>query len=181
MSPFAFDNAILSWIPHSTVLTKTMLWITSLGDWKFVIALSLLLSVVFWQKGKRKFLIPFWALLGGTELTVEILKLAIHRARPIGAEFLETSYSFPSGHAAISVALYGFLAFLLLKMANSKLKTGTILVATLLIILLIGYSRIYLGVHFPTDVLGGYVVGVAWLWGGILFFPKSLRPPQHPL
>jgi membrane-associated phospholipid phosphatase len=158
------ELAIREWIPHSAPLTKTMLWITSLGNWEFVIVLALLLSAFFWSKGKRKLLIPFWALLGGTELTVEILKLAVHRARPIGASFLETSYSFPSGHAAISVALYGFLAFIFWKRSKSRLQKGAILTATLLIVLLIGFSRVYLGVHFPTDVLGGYLVGSIWLW-----------------
>ncbi len=143
-----------------------MLWITSLGNWKFVVVLALFVGVVLWIKRKKNLIPPFWATLAGTEITVEVLKLIVHRARPIGASFLETSYSFPSGHAAISVALYGFLAFILMKEMKLKFERNIILTAAVLIILLIGFSRVYLGLHFPTDVLGGYLVGIVWLWIG---------------
>jgi len=148
-------------------MTQTMLWITSFANWKFVVATALLFACFLWLYKKRNLILPFWTTLAGTEITVELLKLAVHRARPIGAEFLETSYSFPSGHSAIAVALYGFIAFLLWKRTKNRLGRGLILTTTLLIILLIGFSRIYLGVHFPTDVLGGYLVGATWLWVAI--------------
>jgi membrane-associated phospholipid phosphatase len=154
-------------MPHFETMTLTMLWITSLGNWKFVVPLAILVSILCWLSRKRKTITPFIIALIGTEITVELLKILIRRPRPIGASFLETSYSFPSGHAAISVALYGFIAFLLWKRSKSQLKRGMILAVALLLMLFIGFSRVYLGVHFPTDVLGGYMVGAAWLWVAI--------------
>ncbi|MBI5421842.1 phosphatase PAP2 family protein [Candidatus Peregrinibacteria bacterium] len=167
MSIFAFDSAIRGLMPHSATLTKAMLWVSALGHWKFVVAVALIVSTMLWMHGKRKSLIAFLIPLAGTETTVEILKLAVHRARPVGASFLESSHSFPSGHSAIAVALYGTLALLLWRQAKAPVEKGLFLVFALLLILLIGFSRIQLGVHFPTDVLGGYLVGSVWLLIGI--------------
>jgi undecaprenyl-diphosphatase len=141
-----------------------MLWASAFGNWKFVIGFALALTALFWVKHKRDLILPFFISLAGTESTVETLKLIVQRARPIGGAFLEHSHSFPSGHSAISVALYGFLAFILMKQIRNKFEKTTILVASILIILLIGLSRIYLGAHYPTDVMGGFLVGAVWLW-----------------
>lgn len=169
MNLTSIELAIREIIPHSGTLTKVMLWITSLGNWKFVIASALIVSTLCWLNRKRNLIIPFLLALAGTEISVELLKVIVHRARPIGGAFLEHSASFPSGHSAIAVALYGFIASLLWKRTKNRFGKSAILVTTLLIILLIGLSRIYLGVHFPTDVLGGYLVGTAWLLAAIRY------------
>ena len=153
-------------------MTQTMLWITSLGNWKFVVATALLVAGLFWLYKKPHLILPFWATLAGTEITVEILKILIRRPRPIGAEFLERSFSFPSGHAAIAVALYGFIAFALARRKKNHTIKGVILMAAFLIMLLVGLSRIYLGVHYPTDVAAGYLIGLGWLWASIRIYNK---------
>jgi len=174
MSFFEFDTAIREWIPHSATLTKGMIWISILGNWKFVVGLALIISALCWMNRRRNIIIPFLFALAGTEFTVEILKLTVHRARPIGGAFLEHSYSFPSGHSAISVALYGFLAFALWNHTKSKLLKIALIVLTTLLILSIGFSRIYLGAHYPTDVIGGYLCGALFLWIAT-HLPKHLK------
>lgn len=103
-------------------------------------------------------------LIGISQLN-ELLKSVFKRSRPDLEHLVSVSnYSFPSGHAMSSIAFFSFLAYLL----NRKIKgngksTGIIWVVTALLILAIGLSRIYLGVHYPTDVLGGFLAGGSWL------------------
>jgi len=97
----------------------------------------------------------------------EALKLHFHRARPsvpwrIG---FEPTFSYPSGHALFASILYGTLAYLSFHPAMSVRRQVEILGPALLLPLSIGLSRIYLGMHFPTDVLGGYLAGLSWLAG----------------
>lgn len=92
------------------------------------------------------------------------LKLLIRRERPTLLPIIdETGYSFPSGHAMVSIAFYGFIIYLVYKkIKNKKLKILLIILLSLLIIL-IGLSRIYLGVHYPSDIFGGFLIGFSYL------------------
>jgi len=95
-------------------------------------------------------------------------KVAFHRQRPSGiAVFTETSFSFPSGHATIATALYGFLVYFLWRQTDSWRTKLNIFFTGSVFILAIGFSRLYLGVHFLSDVLGGYLLGLLWLNIGI--------------
>src|SRR5262249_19621450 len=79
---------------------------------------------------------------------------------------VEKSFSFPSGHAAIAIALYGFLSYVLTRNVISwKLRTNVVF-AALIVAFTVGLSRMYLGLHFLSDVLGGYVIGLLWLMVG---------------
>ena len=101
--------------------------------------------------------------LAGAELLNLVLKLSFHRARPEVAFVHLDTYSFPSGHAMISTAAYGALAYLAwshLRTTRRRLLLG---VATVVLLGLIGFSRIYLGVHYLSDVLAGIAGGVFWL------------------
>ena len=101
-----------------------------------------------------------------------ILKLIFSRTRPIDINIItETGYSFPSGHAMISLAIYGFLAYLLWKSDYKYKKIGVSLLV--LLIVLIGISRIYLGVHYTSDVIAGFIVSLGYLLLFIDFiYPK---------
>jgi len=110
----------------------------------------------------------FWlwviTIVGGAALD-EILKLSFRRARPsVASEFIHgNSWSFPSGHAMNSLVAYAMLAFLLREhIANKRLRLAVALVAALLIVS-IGFSRLYLGVHYLSDVTAGYLAGSAWV------------------
>ena len=100
-------------------------------------------------------------------LTNFLGKFLIRRLRPVEPVYLESSYSFPSAHSTLAVVLYGFIFYYLWRQTKKRSQKNLILVLGILLILAIGFSRIYLGVHFFTDVAGGYFLGLAWLCGGI--------------
>ena len=93
------------------------------------------------------------------------MKLGFHRARP--APFFgipaPNSYSYPSGHALFAVCFFGTLAWILAARRASRLARGALWGGAIVIAWLIGYSRIYLGVHYPTDVIAGYASALVWL------------------
>jgi undecaprenyl-diphosphatase len=103
---------------------------------------------------------------GGAGLLTVILKNLIQRPRPVGAaEFLfGTTYSFPSGHALGSLVGYGMLAYVIGSMwVDSRRARTRLVIATAVLVIAIGLSRLYLGVHYFSDVVAGYAVGVLWL------------------
>ena len=83
--------------------------------------------------------------------------------------YLEKSFSFPSGHATIAVAFYGFIIYFLIKNVKSWNRKINIFFTGFILIILIGFSRLYLGVHFVSDVWAGYLIGAIWLIIGIGF------------
>ena len=102
--------------------------------------------------------------------TVAILKILIERPRPPldMQAIIETGYSFPSGHSVAAMSMYGFLAYLLYRDTTSRtVRWLTVSVASALI-LLVGWSRLYLGVHYLSDVLAGFLVGAAFLYLAII-------------
>lgn len=149
-------------------LTQFFLWITMLGKWQVVLGFAVVASSLFWFWGKQFHIVPLWVAILGSEAVNLFGKLAVHRPRPEAAWYVESSFSFPSGHATIAVAFYGFLAYVLWQhyRLRWKWRTNVVFIATI-IIFLIGLSRLYLGVHFFSDVWGGYLLGALWLIIGI--------------
>jgi len=125
---------------------------------------TLTVLLLFFQREK----IYAWGMLAAlvaNQVTVTLLKNILHRARPdyALAEAMERSFSFPSGHAAASIVFYGFLAYIVLRTARLwKAKISALFLA-LSIIILVDLSRLYLGVHFLSDVLGGNLIGFSFL------------------
>jgi membrane protein DedA with SNARE-associated domain/membrane-associated phospholipid phosphatase len=135
--------------------------ITELGD-SFV-NLSLAGAVLIVLLVKRCYRTAgFWALtaLGGL-LGVQLLKWAIHLPRPVAIYHGASAYGFPSGHTTMSVILYGFLAILLARELSGAWRWG-LFSSVVLISFIIGLSRLYLGAHWLSDVLGGYFIGTSW-------------------
>lgn len=140
-------------------------WVTSLGTTPFLGYLSL--AVIFTLLLRRQWqLASAWVMsLLLVALFIERTKLAFGRNRPgFNGEFVrEDSLSFPSGHAIASMVVFGLLAYLFTMIATERrLRRWAILVCSV-IIALIGFSRLYLGVHYLSDVIGGYLLGAAWL------------------
>ena len=162
---FAFDKTILLWI-HSfanPTLDRIMLFITSLGDPNTVVVIvTISLALLIWRKYYQEAKIFFINCLGGVVLSYG-LKLVFGKTRPDlwQSPITETSYSYPSGHALGSTILYGFLAYLLAT-RYPKFSRSIYTLAGLLIFA-IGLSRLYLGVHWPTDIIGGYCIGFLWV------------------
>lgn len=121
------------------------------------------------------------AFVGGTALDVA-LKLVIHRPRPEGAAMFlrQFSYSFPSGHAMGSLVGLGMAAYLLVVfVVRSPLARTAIIAGTTVLVLAIGLSRLYLGVHYFSDVMGGYAAGIVWLAACVSGVEIARRQP-HP-
>lgn len=128
--------------------------------------LGLLAAAVFLYRGWRRGALLVVVTIAGAWLIDSGLKLLFARARP--RPFFDyypapESYSFPSGHAMFSVCFFGGLAVLLAHRLNGRAAQAAVWLVALVAVLLIGTSRVYLGVHYPTDVVGGYAVGLAWV------------------
>jgi undecaprenyl-diphosphatase len=177
---------------YNTATTKAMIFLTNLGRWEVIVTISFVLLVGFLIKRRWYAAI---ALVSSTmigELFVFFLKNIIKRQRPDEINHLvyQSGYSFPSGHATLAVIFYGLLAyFLIKKIKHWESKVGVFLLSVFLIFF-IGLSRVYLGVHYPSDVLAGFLLGFAWLATVIpaleirnRFFPEvlSIHEDQKPL
>ncbi|HHD57260.1 MAG TPA: phosphatase PAP2 family protein, partial [Desulfobulbaceae bacterium] len=108
-------------------------------------------------------ILPMAVSIFGSELFTTLGKFAFHRPRPAEAVFYEHSYSFPSGHATIAVAFYGFLGYLAVRHTSNWQTKVKLFFFTIIVIGLLGLSRIMVGVHYLSDVWGGYLVGTLWL------------------
>jgi undecaprenyl-diphosphatase len=95
--------------------------------------------------------------------TSDLFKLAFHRPRPPHPILAETSYGYPSGHADLAIFFYGLWACYVWQSGLERPQRATIVVALLAWVLAIGWSRLALGAHYPSDVLGGYAYGAGWL------------------
>ena len=135
--------------------------ITQLGGAIFLIILSLALIISL--KNKRVSILILLNLIISTTLN-QVLKFIIQRPRPTEFRIIdEKGYSFPSGHSMVSAAFYGFLIYLIYKnIKNKYLKWGLITLLSCIVIL-IGTSRIYLGVHYASDVNAGILISISYL------------------
>ena len=117
------------------------------------------------------------AIISNTLIVVGIsqaLKFIIKRIRPTGIALIEeTGFSFPSGHSMVSCAFYGFIIYLVYKSRIKKELKISLIVLLSCIIIMIGVSRIYLGVHFTTDVLGGFTLAIVHLFIFVEFIYKK--------
>lgn len=163
----AFDVAVLRWMErrHTPRLDAWALEVTSLGS-GLVVAMTVgVASVFLWVTRHRYSVVLLWTAVLGSGLVTRTMKAFFDRPRPDVFPWL-TPYvdrgSFPSGHATTSMVVYLTIAYLVARLTDDRrLRVFTMGVAAV-VILLIGASRLYLGVHYPSDVLGGYAVGFAW-------------------
>ncbi|MEH2196463.1 MAG: phosphatase PAP2 family protein [Nostoc sp.] len=162
---FAFDTNFLLWLHQfaNPSLDNFMLFITNLGNPStVVIVVSVNLILLWWQRYREEAKFFILACLGGFILNTG-LKLFFSKPRPELWHRLisEKSFSFPSGHALGSMVLYGFIAY---ELATHYPRFATFIYSlTVILIAVIGISRLYLGVHWPTDIIAGYGVGFLWL------------------
>ena len=149
----------------SPLLTTIMQAISFLGSTPFLFTATTVSVLAFIGLRWKREAILFAITMSGASLLNTTLKLSFHRTRP--APFFDLaapqSYSFPSGHALASFCFYGALVAILTTRATSgKLQLNLWMIAAL-IVFLIGFSRIYLGVHYTTDVLAGYAAALIWV------------------
>lgn len=142
--------------------------ITILGNTLTIIGLTIIISLrLFFSEKNRVYVAGLTTTLAGAAVTGYLMKIFVARARPGVSipSLVESSFSFPSGHATASMAFYGFLMYMLCTVFPAK-RLPIVLVGVFLIGV-IGFSRLYLGVHFPSDVLAGYLLGALWLVIGV--------------
>lgn len=163
-----FDTIIGDYIRGfaSEYLTRAAIIITQLGSATIEYWLMLVIGgLLFFRFKKMREAAALTICLTGGWLLNSILKMAFQRARPDILHLVAVGgYSFPSGHAMVATAFYGMLGYLLWLNLRKRLKPAWYVpVFTGLLIIAIGVSRIYLGVHFPSDVLAGFAAGGLWL------------------
>ena len=161
-----FDMTIIQAVQSSIndVSTRVLTFITDLGSVKGNIVLVIIFSILLLMK-RRFFSVLFLVIVTLTGGYVNhFLKWIFQRERPSLNPLVEVNgYSFPSGHSMSSFILYGALMIIATRITKKWSIRVAVYAICIFMILTIGYSRIYLGVHFPSDVIGGYIAGCAWL------------------
>ncbi|OYY79632.1 MAG: phosphatase PAP2 family protein [Sphingomonas sp. 28-62-20] len=170
---FAFDRAIMlamrepenMRVPEGpTWLKQVMVDVTALGG-ETVLTIIVIITAGF--LAIRRHWLTFWLVLGGTisgSWAVALIKTTVARPRPALIDHIVQvwSASFPSGHAANSAIIYLTVALLLMQIVESRIARWYMVAVAMLLVIVIGVSRIYLGVHWPSDVLAGWGFGTLW-------------------
>lgn len=173
-----FDEQIRAFVHQfaSPPLTGLMETASFLGSTLFLMALGVIMTIIFIFAKRRRAIALFGITMAGAIVLNFALKNAFHRPRPqpFFNVTLPTSYSFPSGHALFSVCFYGGLAWILTRWCQNRILSTAIWVTTIFLIFLIGLSRIYLGVHYPSDVVAGYAAAFVWVFA-VVFSDYFLR------
>jgi undecaprenyl-diphosphatase len=189
--PFTkFDESAAQWLHtrlvHNDVAEAILQFVSFTGKPIFLTPLIGLPALWLWRNGARKLVVFLLVVsLGGAAIDTAV-KVAVGRPRPKFDEPIATAFgnSFPSGHSMSSLICYGALLLVFLPLIAKRFRPWAI-AATVIWVLAIGLSRLALGVHFISDVLGGYVLGAAWLMGSVAVFEvwreDRGRRPTKPL
>lgn len=158
----ALDEALIqrvSTLEHP-FLTGTLIALSYIGSTTPVVVISLVLIIILYQFTKKKRDVIFFAVVSLCSVTLNVLlKSYFQRERPtIIIMIEETGFSYPSAHAMAAFTLYGAVTFLFWRHLKNRKSRRLLVGAAACMILLMGFSRIYLGVHYPSDVIGGYLV-----------------------
>jgi undecaprenyl-diphosphatase len=162
----AFDDSVMRWIGAHQYppLQGAMLEVTSLGTGVVVSMIVLVSGMFLWLNKHKHSAILLFVATGGGMVLDNLLKAGFNRARPQIFQWgtYAMSSSFPSGHAMSSVIVYGTVAYLAARLQRNVASRVLTLAFAAFMIVIICASRLYLGVHFPSDVLAGVIVGLAW-------------------
>jgi undecaprenyl-diphosphatase len=162
----AFDESVLAYLAvhHSPVVEQAMLEITFLGTALVVVVIVVVAATFLWLSAHRYSASLLLVATAGGIVLNNVLKLGFSRPRPHvfawGTQVM--SSSFPSGHAMSAAVVYGTVAYLAARLQRRRLSRAITMLLAALMIVLISFSRLYLGVHYPSDVAAGVVVGLAW-------------------
>lgn len=162
-----FDQKVAGFIEkwHTPATDAFFNWITKFGNVATIALIVFVLFVMLFQKNYKieaVWLFINTALIAGAGNF--LVKLVFNRERPSLNQMIEVNHSsFPSGHSMGSILLYGTLFFYLSFLVNKPILKRILQAILIALPLLIGISRIYLGVHYPSDIIGGFLLGLAWL------------------
>ena len=163
-----FDRSLLFFMYHHRApwLTELAEWLAHMGSPPVIVAMAAVAAVVglVWRKVRgAAWTLPIAVI--GAGVIIQGVKLLVHRPRPSFFTPLlhEAGYSFPSGHSLIAMVVYGLLGYFALHLFKNPTLRLLVRIVTVLVVVAIGVSRVYVGVHYPTDVLAGWTAGVPWL------------------
>ena len=166
------DNFVYDHILRTNWLTSILLFITKFGSTTYIVGICILFLIFY--KNKKQLLDLYGAIIVSTIIN-NIIKIIFRRPRPALMTALnlayENTYSFPSGHAMATMTFYGFLIYMLYKSKIKKPWKVTGITLLCLLILLVGFSRIYVGVHYFSDVFTGFLCSIIILF----FYIKVLK------
>jgi undecaprenyl-diphosphatase len=175
---FGFDQAILTMLYHaaSPGLTRFMLYVSDSATILFLGPVLLVLAVLWWRQYRHDWIALTVAIVGAAVIN-QVVKQIFERARPDVFPHLQvvTGYSFPSGHSQAALAFYSVLAYLIARRVDPKWRIPIYIVAGLWIIL-VGLSRNYLEVHYPSDVLAAFTITIPWALA-VIFVHQCYAPP----
>lgn len=163
-----FDQTMLDMIRtwRTPELTAFFNAITFLGSKEAIAAISIgmIIMLLVARKKRVALYVAYFTIIDA--LITYMLKNLIHRIRPdeMGRLINETGFSLPSGHSSSSLLLYGMVAYLITRSIASRVGRIAVIIEMSILITLIGFSRMYLGVHYPTDVMFGFLIGGLLLW-----------------
>lgn len=170
----AFDNSVTDYVIsfRTPGLNSFFRFVTDLGDvYAYLIATTLAAIFFLFKLRNKKFILQLLGVLILSALANIALKKAFDRARPtIEHMVVIESLSYPSGHAMSAMAFYGFLTYLIFQIKMNKWARALLALLFVALIFFIGLSRVYLGVHFPSDVVGGFIAGLIWVAFCVVLF-----------
>lgn len=177
-----FDTAIRYWAygQRTPALNAVLITITYLGNWQTMVLLGI--GLLLYPGTRRDIGVPFALISLSSTVFYKIVKSVFARPRPdLAVRIIEQGgYSFPSGHSMNGIVCFGILIYLIRRYCRNR-KTANLLTAALsLLIIAIGCSRVYVGVHFPTDILAGWSLGAAFLCTAIIVLEK-IRGEENDL
>jgi membrane-associated phospholipid phosphatase len=173
----ATDQGLADWLHGRATdpFTDVFRAITWTGNFVTLLVVTVVAVVVLWRRRRQTDAMFIALAFLGAQVLSNGMKLGFRRERPFFPDPLatESTFSFPSGHALVSLAVYGSIALLLARRISSPPRRLLVLGGAGLLVLAIGFSRLYLGVHFLSDVLAGFAAGAAWL--ALLYVALELR------
>jgi membrane-associated phospholipid phosphatase len=158
------DNSFAQYLFNirNKMIANSFFYFSKLGSYKLIIPIAFIAIFIFIFQKKYICIITLLIALAGAGITSLLGKIYFHRIRPLDFSFYdEPSYSFPSGHAMYGVAFFGLLFYIIIM--NTKKYQLPWTIVSIAFILLLGFSRLYLGVHYLSDVCAGYSLGFLWL------------------
>ena len=169
-----FDETVRHWVyqQRSPLLSTIFIPVTYMGNWQTITMLAAILLAI--PKTRRDIGLPFAVVSLSSTVLYKIVKGIFERPRPeLEARLIpQGGFSFPSGHSMNCIVCFGILIYLIRRYCPDRRAANILTVLLILLITGIGTSRVYVGVHFPTDVLGGWSLGLAFLMGSIIILEK---------
>ncbi|GAA0840997.1 phospholipid phosphatase [Paenibacillus glucanolyticus] len=165
--------------PFITDIAIGLSFIGSIGP--VTVLCLIVIAVLYWVLRRRTEILLLIVVVFGSSILNLLLKLIFQRVRPDIHRLVEiTGYSFPSGHSMGAFSFYSVLAYLLWRHIDSRTGRGVLIAFAIIMILSIGLSRIYLGVHYPSDILGGYLASCAWVSFMVRYYERRMGKRGFP-